>query len=229
MPEPLLILEDIHASYLKKETLRGVSLAVGRGEVVALLGGNGSGKSTTLKVIAGLLPPSKGRVWFEGKDITHATPHQRQVMGIGYLLQGGRVFPNLTVVENFEIALAHARDGVRTEDQPTVGSIFPELKGLANSRAGLLSGGQRQMLAIEMVFGQRPRLTLLDEPTGALAEALATSFLRKIKTATQQSSHGILLVEQNAATENLEALRRLVLKNGVVDINNNQANNQCRT
>src|SRR5689334_6229942 len=98
---PLLALEGIYAAYVKKDVLRGVSLIVNRGEIVALLGGNGSGKSTMLKTIAGLLHPTKGRVLLDGVDVSDEATHVRQMMGMGYLMQGGRVFPNLTVAENF--------------------------------------------------------------------------------------------------------------------------------
>lgn len=204
MPDPLLVLEDIHASYIKKEILRGVSFEVRVGEMLALFGGNGSGKSTTLKVIAGVLKPTKGRVLFKGRDITYATPRKRQELGIGYLLQGGRVFPNLTVRENLQIAHSHARyQATGHRPLPTLGAIFPELAARTNARAGLLSGGQRQMLAIELVLAQRPILALLDEPSAALSPQIGSQLLRQIQ---EKSSDGeaLLVVEQNAeATRNL--------------------------
>ena len=218
MLDPLLILEDIHASYVKKEILRGVSFEVMPGEVLALLGGNGSGKSTTLKVIAGVLAPSKGRVLFHGKDITHATPHQRQKLGIGYLLQGGRVFPNLTVAENLRIAYSHTRDGAHgTHPPPAIGSIFPELGARQTTRAGLLSGGQRQMLAIEMILAQRPLLALLDEPCAALSPQFASKLLHQIKE--QAGNHeAFLVVEQNTESARIASKRVLNLADGKTQI-----------
>jgi branched-chain amino acid transport system ATP-binding protein len=220
MPDPLLILEDIQASYVKKEILRGVSFEVMPGEMLALLGGNGSGKSTTLKVIAGVLPPSKGRVIFRGKDITHATPHQRQKLGIGYLLQGGRVFPNLTVAENLRISHSHARDGAHdNRPSPAIGSLFPELAERQTTRAGLLSGGQRQMLAIEMVLAQRPILTLLDEPCAALSPELGSQLLHRIKEQAGESE-AFLVVEQNTESARLASKRVLQLTDGKTETSN---------
>jgi branched-chain amino acid transport system ATP-binding protein len=217
MSEPLLILDGIHASYVKKEILRGVSLTVERGEVVALLGGNGSGKSTTLKVIAGLLPPTKGRVIFNGHDITHIPPHRRQKLGISYLLQGGRVFSHLTVEENLRLSASHARDGTQNGSKSTeLGLLFSELVEHRHTRAGLLSGGQRQMLAIEMVMVQRPLLALLDEPSGALAEQLAISLLERLVPPQLTSPLAILLVEQNALVASDATSRRLTLNNGLL-------------
>jgi len=198
-----------------------VSFEVHPGDTLALLGGNGSGKSTTLKVIAGLLPPSKGRVIFHGRDITHATPHLRQQLGISYLLQGGRVFPNLTVAENLRIAQSHARNGAHDHHlPPELGAIFPDLAGRHATRAGLLSGGQRQMLAIEMVLAQRPLLALLDEPSAALTEALGVSLISSFARDCQESPRSIILVEQNvSSTATLP--KKLLLSQGTISTTTN--------
>lgn len=220
MSDLMLILEEIHASYVKKEILRGVSFEVRAGEVLALLGGNGSGKSTTLKVIAGVLPPTKGRVVFQGRDITHATPHQRQKMGIGYLLQGGRVFPNLSVAENLRIAHSHARDGAHGHQPPhALGAIFPALANRQATRAGLLSGGQRQMLAIEMVLAQRPILTLLDEPSAALSPELSSQLMQQIKEQAGERD-AFLVVEQNTESARFASKRVLQLADGKTETSN---------
>lgn len=212
---PLLTLENVYAAYVKKEILHGVSLSVNRGEIVTLLGGNGSGKSTVLKTIAGLLIPTKGQVFYDGRDITNASVHKRQKTGICYLLQGGRVFPNLTVKENFDIAMKHHRNG-SNGNSPFPGSIFPALKEKVNERAGLLSGGQQQMLAIEMVLGQEPELALLDEPTGALSQDLATEILRHIAQYMKTHNCGVLLVEQNVEAARKVANRELRLQDGLI-------------
>ena len=212
---PLLCVESVHVAYVKKEILRGVSLTVNQGEIVALLGGNGSGKSTLLKTIAGLLQPTKGRIEFNGQDITQLSVHGRQKGGIGYLLQGGRVFPNLSVEENFEIARKHHRNG-RNTLRDVLGSIFPQLREKANVRAGLLSGGQRQMLAIEMVLTQEPALALLDEPTGALSHDLAATILRTAGEFVKRSGCGVLLVEQNVEEASRVSHRRLRLQEGSI-------------
>lgn len=214
--EPLLVIENIHASYVRKEILRGVSLSVKRGEIVALFGGNGSGKSTLLKTVAGLLRPTKGRIEFNGQDITHLSVHGRQKRGISYLLQGGRVFPNLTVLENFEIAMKHHRNGHKGSGA-VLGSIFPALCEKTGVRAGLLSGGQRLMLAIEMVLAQEPELALLDEPTGALSADFAHSILDRVSTYVQSKNFGVLLVEQNVLEAQKVARRHLFLANGGIE------------
>lgn len=212
---PLLRVEGVHAAYVKKEILRGVSLTVKRGEILALLGGNGSGKSTLLKTIAGLLQPTKGRIELKGRDITLLSVHGRQKGGIGYLLQGGRVFPNLSVEENFEVAMKHHRNG-HNGAGAKLGSIFPPLRERTNVRAGLLSGGQRQMLAIEMVLAQEPELALLDEPTGALSHDLAITILKTVSAYVQKTGCGVLLVEQNVEEAKAVSRKCLRLLDGAV-------------
>lgn len=212
---PLLRVEQLHAAYVKKEILRGVSLAVNRGEIVALLGGNGSGKSTLLKTIAGLLHPTQGRIEYQGHDITRLSIHNRQKSGIACLLQGGRVFPNLSVAENFEIAMKHHHNG-HNGTEPALGSVFPQLREKVKDRAGLLSGGQRQMLAIEMVLAQKPGLALLDEPTGALSHDLALAILKNISAFVQRSGCGVLLVEQNVEEASKVSHRLLRLQSGMI-------------
>lgn len=210
---PLLRVDDIHAAYVKKKILHGVSLTVNQGEIVAILGGNGSGKSTLLKTIAGLLRPVRGRIAFRGRDITGASVHARQKDGIGYLLQGGRVFPNLSVQENFDIAIKHRRNGCQM-NVTRVGSIFPPLAGRVADRAGLLSGGQRQMLAIEMVLAQEPEVVLLDEPTGALSHDLALGILHALRDHVLKTGCCVLLVEQNQVEARSVSSRCLQLVEG---------------
>lgn len=214
---PLLRVESVHGGYEKREILRGVSLTVDPGEVVTLVGGNGSGKSTLLKTIAGLLHPTQGRLEFNGKDITRLSVLGRQKRGIGYLLQGGRVFPNLSVKENFEIAIRY-RHNMHTGATSAFGSVFPQLLEKIKVRAGLLSGGQRQMLAIEMVLAQQPRLALLDEPTGALSPDLTMTILQNLSTFVAQTSCGVLLVEQNVEEASRISHRKLRLELGEVKL-----------
>ena len=194
---PILMLEDVHAAYLKREILSGLCLTVNAGEIVALLGENGSGKSTTLKVIAGLLKPSRGTIRYRGRELNGLDISQRQQIGIGYLMQGGRVFPNLTVEENFYLASAQAR---KSNTPVALGDWFPALRDRRAARAGVLSGGQRQMLAIEMILVQKPDLLLLDEPTAALSTELASEILSSIRRCTTSSGAAALLVEQNATS-----------------------------
>ncbi len=192
--EPILVLHDVHASYLQKEILRGVSLAVCSGEILAVLGENGSGKSTILKIIAGLLNPSQGTVRYRGRHLNGLDVPQRQQLGIGYLMQGGRVFPNLSVVENLQLSAAQGRNPTAPI---SLGDWFPALRKHSDDRAGLLSGGQRQMLAIEMVLAQKPDFLLLDEPTASLSAELASQILSSIRRCTTSAGLAAILVEQN--------------------------------
>jgi len=207
---------NVHAAYIKKEVLRGVTLSVGEGEIVALFGGNGAGKSTVLKVIAGLLHPVEGLVKLGGEDITRKEVLYRQQRGIAYLLQGGRVFPNLSVWENLELAARHSPKGRNKDNDVIAGTFFPRIRDLAARRAGLLSGGERQMLAIEMVLCQSPKVALLDEPTGALAPTLATQILSRIRVFARENECGVLLVEQNIAEAKQVSDRSLHLRDGIV-------------
>jgi ABC-type branched-subunit amino acid transport system ATPase component len=211
--DPILVVEDVHAAYLQKEILRGVSLAVHAGEVVSLLGENGSGKSTTLKVIAGLLKPSRGTIRYRGRELNGHDTAQRQRLGLGYLMQGGRVFPNLTVEENFNLAAAYAADA--DCERGRLGDFFSLLQSRRRDLAGLLSGGQRQMLAIELVLAQRPEVLLLDEPTGALSGDLALQVLTQIRDYVRRRRAAALLVEHNFCSSNF-ATHTLHLTNGVL-------------
>ena len=222
--DPILVLEDVHAAYLQKEILRGVSLTVHAGEIVSLLGENGSGKSTMLKVIAGLLKPSRGTVRYRGRELNGFDIQQRQQLGIGYLMQGGRVFPNLTVEENYQLSA----DQIRKANTPaSLGDWFPVLRDRRADRAGLLSGGQRQMLAIEMVLVQKPKLFLLDEPTAALSVEFGTEILSYIRRCTTSTGAAALLVEQNAITALAKSDRTLHLTTG--KFNNSEHHNYEKT
>jgi ABC-type branched-subunit amino acid transport system ATPase component len=190
---PMLEVREIRAAYGKRDVLRGVSLTVAPGEIVTVFGGNGSGKSTLLKAIAGLLPVHQGTIHVSGVDITHLPPHDRQKQAIGYAAQGGRVFPNLTVRENLAIASSYRRADKRLSTQLR----FEPLQKLAGRRAGLLSGGERQMLALELVFVQSPVLLLLDEPTAALSRGAVQSIPVAVRDYAATVGCAVLLVEQN--------------------------------
>jgi len=209
--EPILVLEDVHAAYLQKEILRGVSFTIHAGEIISLLGENGSGKSTVLKVIAGLLTPSRGTVRYRDQDLNGLDPTQRQQIGIGYLIQGGRVFPNLTVGENFYLAAAQTK---KTNTPGSLGDWFPVLRERCADRAGLLSGGQRQMLAIEMVLSQRPDLLLLDEPTAALNAELAIDTVRLLIRYAATTDASAIFVEHQQDILPAQSFRPLTLSHG---------------
>ncbi len=214
MSSPLLEICNVHAAYFQREILRGVSLTVAAGEMVALLGENGAGKSTVLKIVAGLLYPSKGSVRYHGRDLNGCGVAHRQQLGIGYLMQGGRVFPNLTVQENSQLAAVAARRAGR--EPSSLGDWFPALRDRCHDRAGLLSGGQRQMLAIELVLAQRPELLLLDEPTGTLTVELANGILQTIQTLVSSGTVAALLVEQNVELAAATCIRTQYVRQGMI-------------
>lgn len=211
---PLLAVRDIHVAYVKKEVLRGVSFTLRHGEVLTIVGGNGSGKSTLLKTIAGILSPTEGQLELNGDRLDTADIANRQRLGIGYLLQGGHVFPNLRVDENVAIAATHHRGGARSDVR--AGTIFPALRTKNHIRAGLLSGGERQMLAMEMVLVQEPLLALLDEPTAALDPDAVTQVLDAVNEFAHRVGCGVLLVEQNVHEAKRVSDRQLRLVEGLV-------------
>jgi ABC-type branched-subunit amino acid transport system ATPase component len=189
--------ESVRAGYGKKEILRGITLAASKGELVAIIGPNGAGKSTLLKVIAGFLKPSAGSVFLNGKDVTRLAPHERVRTGIAYFMQGGRVFPSLSVREN--LTMAATKTG-RTTPQDDLGQVLealPKLKDIRGRRAGLLSGGERQALALAMALARRPTVLLLDEPSAGLSPRLVREMLDKVRTISQNWDLAVLMVEQN--------------------------------
>lgn len=193
----LLAVRDIHAGYGKKEILRGISLTANQGELLAIIGPNGAGKSTLLKVIAGFLRPVSGAVTLDGEDVTQLAPHERVRLGIGYFMQGGRVFPSLTVDENLAMGAAARARGSAPAEEEQILEVFPKLREMRGRRAGLLSGGERQSLALAMVLVRRPRVLLLDEPSAGLSPLLARQMLDTVKRIAQNWALTVLMVEQN--------------------------------
>ncbi|MBM4167658.1 MAG: ABC transporter ATP-binding protein [Ignavibacteria bacterium] len=215
----LLIVDNLVASYRKKEILKGISLHAERGEIVALIGPNGAGKSTLLKTIMGILHPSAGKIQFEGSDITDLHPHERARLGIGYLKQGGSIFPSLTVAENLSLASSSPNGNSNPERSPApdnIFSLFPELAQIEPMRAGALSGGQQQMLSLAMVTLRQPKFLLLDEPSAGLAPKLVNRVIEKIKGLNESLSITILLVEQNIRRALSIANRAYAMKEGVI-------------
>lgn len=209
-----LRVENIHAAYSKKAVLKGVSVSADAGEIVALIGPNGSGKSTLLKVMAGFLKPLKGEVRFEGQNITTLAAHERVARDIAYFMQGGRVFPNLSVRENLEVAAESLPVPERGDALSLALEVFPRLYELQEKRGGMLSGGERQSLALAMVLLRRPRLILLDEPTAGLSPLLAQRALRKVREFNERWKTTILLVEHNLKEALAISHRALVLAHG---------------
>ena len=193
----LLEVEDIHAHYGTIEALRGVSLSVEEGKVVTLIGSNGAGKSTTLRAISGLTPASSGTIRFAGEEITRAPTEAIVGRGVAMAPEGRHVFPRMTVRENLDLG-AHRRRGEETaQDLDRVYSLFPRLKERERQKAGMMSGGEQQMLAIGRALMARPKLLMLDEPSMGLAPILVERIYETIAEINRDGVT-ILLVEQNA-------------------------------
>jgi branched-chain amino acid transport system ATP-binding protein len=208
---------DIHTYYGKSHILHGVSLRVGRGEVVGLLGRNGVGKSTTLKTIMGLVNPSRGRILFEGRPVTNLPAHRLARIGIAYVPEDRRIFRLLTVMENLRTGLD--RNGVsearKQELLDKAFSYFPVLAERRNQPGGTLSGGEQQMLAIARAMMLEPKIILLDEPTEGLMPRMVSQ-IREIIDVLQRDGVAILLVEQNVPLT-LEASQRVyIMEKGAV-------------
>jgi branched-chain amino acid transport system ATP-binding protein len=193
----LLEVSDIHAHYGAIEALKGVSLAVEEGEVVTLIGSNGAGKSTTLRSISGLTPASSGTVTIDGEDITRVPAHEIVNRGIALAPEGRHCFPRMTVRENLDLGAHGRRDSEIASDLQRIYELFPRLEERANQKAGTMSGGEQQMLAMGRALMARPRLLMLDEPSMGIAPILVQ---RIYETIAQINRDGmtILLVEQNA-------------------------------
>jgi len=191
----LLSVEDLHTYYGEAHILQGVSIDVGEGEVVTLIGRNGAGKTTTLRSIMGLAPPRRGRVRFRGDDVTRLGPHQIARRGIAWVPEERRVLPNLTVRENLRLGMlgGGVRDGAGLVDQ--VLGYFPRLRERIDYKGRFLSGGEQQMLAIGRALVARPGVMLVDEPTEGLAPILVQS-LTEILAEINRRGTTILLVEQ---------------------------------
>lgn len=195
----ILELANIEASYGPVQALRGVTLAVPKGKIVTVLGANGAGKSTILKTISGIIDPSKGQIRFDGEEIQSRDPAWIVRRGIGHVPEGREVFPLLTVDENLRMG-AYTRSDAEgiARDLEMVYAYFPILKERFRQEAGLLSGGQQQMLAISRALLSRPKLMLMDEPSLGLSPLLTQEIFRIISRINREQGTTILLVEQNA-------------------------------
>jgi branched-chain amino acid transport system ATP-binding protein len=218
----LLDVEGIHARYGAIEALHGISLTVDDGEVVTLIGSNGAGKSTTLRSISGLTPASKGKIHFDGEDITRVPAQEIVARGIALAPEGRRVFPRMSVRENLDLG-AHRRRGPEiSEDMERVFELFPRLQEREKQKAGMMSGGEQQMLAIGRALMARPRLLMLDEPSMGLAPILVQRIYETIAE-INKGGVAILLVEQNANYALDAAKRGYVLETGQVALSNDSA------
>ena len=194
----MLEIDDIHVFYDKIQALKGVSIAVEQGRIVTLVGGNGAGKSTTLKTISGLLHPRRGEVRLDGKRLTTMQAHQIAAIGVVHVPEGRRIFARLSVRENLEMgAFTRAdRDGIN-QDKEKMLTLFPRLKERWSQVAGTLSGGEQQMVATARALMARPRALLMDEPSMGLSPMMVESVFETIHTINDQGMT-VLLVEQNA-------------------------------
>jgi branched-chain amino acid transport system ATP-binding protein len=213
----LLDVEDIHTFYGTIEALKGISITVREGEIVTLIGANGAGKSTTLRSINGLNHPRTGTITFRGEDITNRPAHQIVKMGISQSPEGRRVFPRMSVLENLEMGAYQRERGTPEykEDLDRVYTLFPRLHERHTQKAGTLSGGEQQMLAIGRALMARPALLLLDEPSMGLAPIFVDRIFEIVVEINRQGTP-VLLVEQNALMALEVANRGYVLETGMV-------------
>ena len=210
----MLKLEEINAYYGDLQVLWGISMEVNEGELVALIGPNGAGKTTTLRVITGLLKPASGSIRFHGHHLGKESAHKIVELGIYQVPEGGRIFTGMSVLENLELG-AFVAEARRVKDQSLkwVYEIFPRLEERKSQRAGTLSGGERQMLAIGRALMSKPRLLLLDEPSFGLAHILVEHIFEMITEINRQGVT-VLLVEQNVRAALELAHRAYVIENG---------------
>jgi branched-chain amino acid transport system ATP-binding protein len=214
----LLQVDGVELFYGDAQALAGVSLDVAPGEIVAIVGANGAGKSSLIRTIHGIEKPARGRVRFDGTDITGWPSHRTCEAGIGHVAEGRQVFPNLTVLENLEMGAAprHARVGAwATLDR--VFALFPRLSERRRQAAGTLSGGEQQMLAIGRCLMSQPRLIMFDEPSLGLAPAIVQDVFRIVRRLNEEGLT-ILLVEQNVMASLKIAHRAYVLENGRIEL-----------
>jgi len=213
---PMLELDDVHTYYGNIEALKGISIEVEEGEIVTLIGSNGAGKSTTLRSISGLTPPREGSIRFDGKEIGETPPQEIVARGISLSPEGRHIFPRMSVRENLDLGAYLRKDsnGIG-QDMDRVYELFPRLKEREKQKAGTMSGGEQQMLAIGRALMAQPKLLLLDEPGMGLAPILVERIYETIQEINKQGTT-ILLVEQNANFALEVAARGYVLETGTV-------------
>jgi len=215
----LLTAENLELAYGELAVCRDISIEINEGEIVALIGANGGGKSTTLRAIAGLMTPRVGAIRFRGADITRLPSHERTLLGIALVPEGRHVFPFLTVRENLELGgFKHRRDGAKVRgliDQ--IFEMFPRLRERTGQNAGTLSGGEQQMLVLGRAMMSEPKLLCLDEPSLGLAPLIVRDIFRTIRTINEGGT-SVLLIEQNARYAFETASRGYVLQTGNIMI-----------
>jgi branched-chain amino acid transport system ATP-binding protein len=213
----LLAAEDLELAYGELSVCRGISIEIHDGEIVALIGANGAGKSTTLRAVAGLLTPRAGTIRFLGQDITRLASHERAIAGIALVPEGRHVFPFLTARENLELGgFKNRHDNVKVRRMiDRIFDMFPRLRERSRQNAGTLSGGEQQMLVLGRAMMSEPKLLCLDEPSLGLAPLMVRDIFRTIRT-INESGTSVLLVEQNARYALKTASRGYVLQTGSI-------------
>jgi len=210
----MLAISGVHAFYGHIEALRGIDLEVSAGEIVSLIGANGAGKSTLLMTICGDPKAARGRILFDGRDITRLDTFEIVRLGIAHVPEGRRIFPRMTVLENLRIGATVADAARFDEDLGRVFELFPILDQRRGQRGGTLSGGEQQMLAIARALMSRPRLLLLDEPSLGLAPLIVRQILEVIRQVNERQKMTVFLVEQNAHQALRLAHRGYVMQTG---------------
>ncbi|ALV52671.1 MULTISPECIES: urea ABC transporter ATP-binding subunit UrtE [Actinomycetes] len=210
----MLRIQSVRAGYDRTTVLHGVTVEVPEDGVAAVLGHNGAGKSTLLRTVMGLVPASAGTVLLDGEDITRLAPHRRVARGVAYVPQGQQSFPHLTTAENLQLVADGRPDGKEAVAEAL--DLFPVLRELSGRRAGLLSGGQRQQLAIARALITRPRLLLLDEPTEGIQPSVVAEIEETVLALTRRGGLSVLLVEQHVGFAMRAARRYYVLEAGRV-------------
>jgi branched-chain amino acid transport system ATP-binding protein len=214
----MLQVQDLSVYYGGIQALKGISLEVRQGELLAIIGANGAGKTTTLRTISGILRPRSGSIRFDGKELTKLSPYDIVGLGIAHSPEGRQVFSGLTVAENLRLGAVQRRDPAEIDaDLERVYTLFPRLKERSTQKAGTLSGGEQQMLAIGRALMARPRLLLLDEPSLGLAPLMVDRIFEVIARLKEEGST-ILLVEQNAHMALEVADRAYVMETGRIKL-----------
>jgi len=219
MAEPILELKNVHSGYGSIKALKGISLKVYPGEIVAIIGANGAGKSTTLMTICGIVKPTKGEIIYQGKVINKLQPEKLPTMGLCQVPEGRRIFPRLSVRENLRLGAYHRNDTDQImKDIQRSYEMFPILGERKNQEGGTLSGGEQQMLAIARALMTKPKLLLLDEPSLGLAPIIVQQIFDIIARINKEEDTTILLVEQNANLALQAAGRGYVVETGKITL-----------
>ncbi|GAB6173235.1 ABC transporter ATP-binding protein [Paradesulfitobacterium aromaticivorans] len=210
----MLEVKNLNAGYGRVQVLANVSLQINQGQIISILGANGAGKSTLIKSISGLVRPASGKILFHGKDITHLPPHQIVAVGISQCPEGRRIFGQMSVLENLLVGASHSEvKKDRSQTLKEVMDIFPRLRERTNQKAGSLSGGEQQMLAVGRALMAKPQLLLLDEPSWGLAPLLVSELFNVIRQLNQKGLT-VVLIEQNIQQALKISHHGFVLENG---------------